>query len=165
MDLKTNLTVSKLGPESDGLLHNLLQYYVHDMAQWFRMDTQPDGSYFYDTSNVWDVYDVYLAKAGESIAGFAIIGRADDLMANDVHEFFVIRKFRRTGIGSEFASKIWSLYPGKWVVRVFEANSPAALFWRNAIGTYSRGSFTEQVKTIAERRWHFFHFSSHDLVP
>src|SRR5438067_196390 len=91
--VSSELSISRIGPESDVLLRNLFEHYVHDMAEWFDIDTKPDGSYSYDTSTIWsNGYDAYLAKIEGSIAGFALIGTADEWLgktgAHDVHEFF-----------------------------------------------------------------------------
>ena len=68
--LASNLLLSKIGCESDLLLRNLFEHYIHDMTEWFEIDTKPDGSYSYDTSAVWEKgYDAYLAKVDDSIAG------------------------------------------------------------------------------------------------
>ena len=73
----SSLSISKIGPESDVLLRNLFEHYIHDMAEWFEIDTKADGSYSYDTSVIWENgYDAYLAKIGDSIAGFALVGSA-----------------------------------------------------------------------------------------
>jgi hypothetical protein len=50
----SSLVISKIGPESDVLLRNLFEHYIHDMAEWFEIDTKADGSYSYDTSLVWE---------------------------------------------------------------------------------------------------------------
>src|SRR5580693_3847056 len=131
----SNFSIAKIGPESEVVLRNLFQYYLHDMAEWFEVDTQADGSYLYDTSSIWTKgYDAYLAKVGDFPAGFALVGPAaewlDDAGARDVHEFFVIRRFRRNGFGQTLAMLLWNEHPGKWLVRVLEANAPAVLFWR-----------------------------------
>lgn len=71
------LLISKIGPESDILLRNLFEHYIYDMSEWFEIDTKADGSYSYDTPLVWKTgYDAYLAKVGDSIAGFALVGSA-----------------------------------------------------------------------------------------
>lgn len=166
----SNLSISKIGPESEVLLRNLFQHYLHDMAEWFAIDTQPDGSYAYDTSPIWESYDVYLAKTGDSIAGFALIGSAAEWLGNtgvhDVHEFFVIRRFRRNGFGQSMATFLWNQRPGEWLVRVLEANAPAVLFWRKAIASYSRASYQpasyqEEERIVDGRPWRFFRFVSH----
>jgi predicted acetyltransferase len=159
----TKLQVSKVGPESEQLIRNLFEHYIHDMSEWLQMDTEPDGSYSYDASKLWaQGFDVHLAKSGDSIAGFAITGSADewlgDIGAHDVHEFFVLRKFRRSGMGRQLAQYIWNLHPGEWVVRVFEDNRPAIPFWRTAIAAYTNGSYQEEQRIIKGRAWRFFRF-------
>jgi hypothetical protein len=35
----------KIGPESDAVLWDLFHHYLRDMAEWFEVDANPDGSY------------------------------------------------------------------------------------------------------------------------
>jgi len=160
------LIMLKIGPESDGVLRNLFEHYMHDMAEWFKFDTEPDGRYSYDTSaGVWDRgCEVYLAKIGDSLAGFAIIGDArewlGDIDARDLREFFVIRRFRRTGIGQGMARCLWNQHPGGWLVRVFEANVPAVPFWREVVAGYTDGAYVEERRVVNDRPWRFFRFES-----
>ena len=152
----SDLLISRIGPESEVLLQNLYEHYLHDMSEWFEFDTKADGSYSYDTSLVWkNGYEAYLANIGSSIAGFALVGSAvewlGDVGAHDVHEFFVIRRFRRSGFGQRMAKLLWSERPGEWLVRVLAANSPAVLFWQTAISSYSRGSYEEQGRIVSGR--------------
>jgi predicted acetyltransferase len=159
------LLISKIGPESDVLLRNLCEHYMHDMAEWFEIDTGADGRYAYDTSRLWESgCESYLAKVGDAIAGFAIVGSAvewtGDIGAHDVHEFFVIRRFRRSGVGQRMAALVWNEYPGEWLVRVLEVNAPAVLFWRTAIARYSHGSYEEEGRVVNGRPWLFFRFVS-----
>lgn len=107
-----NLVILNIGPESDVLLRNLFEHYCHDMSEWFALDTGADGRYSYDTASVWEKeYDAYLANVGDSIAGFALIGSGGEWLGDigahdvhDVHEFFVLRKFRRHGVGRSMAT-------------------------------------------------------------
>ena len=161
----SSLSISKIGPESDIVLRNLFEYYIHDMAEWFDIDTKDDGSYSYDTSQIWQKgYDAYLAKVGDSIAGFALIGSAaewlGDVGAHDIDEFFVIRRFRRSGIGQGMATFLWNERPGEWLVRVLEANVPAVPFWRTSISNYTGGSYNEEARIVKGRPWRFFRFVS-----
>lgn len=159
----SNFILSKIGPESEILLRNLFQYYLHDMAEWFEIDTQADGSYSYDISKIWENgHDAYVAKVGDSLAGFAIVGSAaewlGDAGAHDVHEFFVIRRHRRSGCGQRMASLLWNERPGGWLVRVLELNAPAVLFWRTAISSHSGGAYEEEGRLVNGRPWRFFRF-------
>jgi predicted acetyltransferase len=160
-----NLVISQIGPESDVLLRNLFEHYCHDMSEWFELDTGADGCYSYATASVWEKgYDAYLAKVGDSIAGFALIGSGGewlgDIGEHDVHEFFIMRKFRRHGVGRSMATFLWNEHPGEWLVRVLEANAPAITFWRGEIATYSLGSYREEQHIVNGRPWKFFRFVS-----
>jgi len=157
--------LTKIGAESEVVLRNLFEHYIHDMSEFLDLDTKPDGSYSYDTSEIWAKgYDAYLAKVGDSLAGFALIGSAakwvGDIGAHDVQEFFILRRYRRGGIGRRMATLLWDDRPGEWLVRVLEANAPALPFWREAISRYSRASHQEEVRILDERPWRFFRFQS-----
>jgi predicted acetyltransferase len=159
------LSISKIGPESDVVLRSLFQHYIHDMLQWFEVETRADGSYAYDTSLIWEKgHDVYLAKLDDVSAGFAIAGSADEWLghvgASDVHEFFVGREFRRNGFGRRMATRLWNEIPGGWLVRVLEANAPAVAFWRSTVASYSGASYVEEGRKYKERPWRFFSFTS-----
>jgi predicted acetyltransferase len=165
-----DLAISRIGPEADALLRNLFEHYCHDMSEWFDFDTGADGSYSHDTASVWaGEHEAYLATIGGSIAGFALIGSASDwlgdIVARDVHEFFVMRRFRRRGVGRRMATLLWNGHPGEWLVRVFEANAPAVVFWRDAISGYSLGSYREEQRVVDGRPWRFFRFVSNAPVP
>lgn len=163
--MSPTLAISRIGSESDLLLRNLLEHYCYDMSEWFDFDTTADGSYSYDTSSIWaNGYRAYLAKVGSSIAGFALVGSAaawlGDPRGQDVHEFFVMRKFRRLGVGQSMAGLVWNEHPGEWLVRVLEANEPAVRFWRATVSAYSLGAFREEPRIIDGRSWRFFRFVS-----
>ncbi len=163
--MSLELQLSKIGPESDALLLNLLQYYAYDLAEWFDIHVGADGRYLYDTAKLWKAgYEVYLAKADGSIAGFAIVGSARDWLGDvhghDVHEFFVVRRFRKAGMGQGMAKLLWDGHPGPWLVRVLELNAPAVQFWRTVVARYSDGAFDEDSQIYNGRRWRFFRFVS-----
>jgi predicted acetyltransferase len=163
------LSILKIGSESKEVLGNLFQYYLRDMAEWFEVEIAPDGSYVYDVASVWEKgYEAYLAKAGDSVVGFALVGSAREWLgetgadgdAHDVHEFFVVREFRRGGVGQRLAVHIWNPHPGEWLVRVLEVNAPALAFWRAAIAAYTHGNRKEERRVVNGRPWVFFQFTA-----
>jgi predicted acetyltransferase len=110
-----------------------------------------------------------LAKAGDSIPGFAVVGSAKEWLGDDgtrdVHEFFVLREFRRSRVGQQMSTYIWNKYPGAWLVRVLEANAPALAFWRAAIAGYAHGRQKEESRRVHGRPWVFFRFTSPGSAP
>ena len=60
-----------------------------------------------------------------------------------VAEFFVLRGFRRTGVGRQAALLLWNRLPGQWVVRVSEGNRAGLPFWHAVVEEYTGGAFSE----------------------
>ncbi len=159
-----HLDITQVGPESESILLNLLEYYLHDMAEWFTLDIGDDGHYSYDLSRHWKQDDaVYLARVDGEPAGFAMLSRAGRWLeqANiDVEEFFVVRKFRRLGVGTKFISTLWDQQSGIWLIRVLQANLAAVPFWRNTISTYTGNDYREDPCMVGDQPWYFFSFDN-----
>ena len=58
-------------------------------------------------------------------------------------EFFVLRRFRRRGVGRAAAFPAFDRFAGPWEVRQREDNPNATAFWRRTIDDYTRGDFEE----------------------
>ena len=134
--------MERIDKSSNAIISNLFEYYLHDMAEWFRFDTGDDGRYHYDMAPHWQRGDeVYLLRCGGKLAGFALVTSAKPGQrsgrAYDVEEFFVVRRYRHTGAGDALAKTIWAIHPGQWLVRVYEGNVPAIPFWRKIISRYA----------------------------
>lgn len=167
MSEQNALTVTRVGPEANAIIENLFEHYLHDMAEWFRFDTGPDGRYGYDMAKHWARGDrVYLARVGDALAGFALVGptmpHIDDPLAYDVDEFFVIRRYRRAHVGERLARTIWDAERGQWLVRVFEGNKPAVPFWRDIVGRYTNQNYVETRTFHNAKWWAFFTFRNDD---
>ena len=59
-------------------------------------------------------------------------------------QFFVLRKYRRRGVGRAAACELFSALPGRWQVGQMPLNLPAQAFWRRVIGACTGGRFVEQ---------------------
>ena len=51
----------------------------------------------------------------------------------DMAEFFVMRKYRRHGVGRQAALEIFRRFPGPWQVRQQRFNPEATAFWHKSI--------------------------------
>lgn len=157
------LDVRRVDRSQEKVVHNLLEHYCYDMAEWFLLDANEEGNYAYPPEKVWnDDVHVYVAYLGRIPVGFALVGSATgyvgDANAKDLDEFFVVRRHRRSGIGQVLAERVWRLYPGPWLVRVFQGNVPALPFWRRTISAYTGGEFREEVRQVSDRAWSYFTF-------
>ena len=96
-------------------------------------------------------------------AGFALIGSAQryigDPKVRDMVEFFVAAHFRRNGFGRAMAEYIWNQYRSDWLIRVYQANTPAMRFWAETVAHYSSGAYLEDVRSISGDAWSYFTFA------
>jgi len=163
--LLSDIDIRQVDRSQDPVLRNLLNLYLHDMAEWFLFDSDEEGRYTYATGPLWDAgVDVYLAYHGRIPIGFGLVGAAaaytSEANAKDLEEFFVVRRYRRAGVGRALATHIWDLYRGPWIVRVYQKNLPALPFWRTAVSSYTGGRFHEEVLSVRDRPWSYFSFDS-----
>lgn len=66
-----------------------------------------------------------------------------DMITTDVHEmveFFVMKKYRKHGVGRFAADLLFRRFPGAWKLGVMEENTPALCFWKRTISSCSAAS-------------------------
>ena len=63
--------------------------------------------------------------------------------AFDMAEFFVMRRYRRKGVGAAAATAAFDRFKGPWEIRQRRENVAATAFWRRVIGGYTGGKFDE----------------------
>jgi len=143
------VTLDPAGYAEKSVLRNLLELYLHDFSEFTGEDVGPDGLYGYRyLDHYWTDPDRYpfLIRADGSVAGFALVRAAlGARMPYDMAEFFVMRKYRRAGVGSRAAKLAFDAFAGRWQVRELEANLPAQAFWRRVINEYA-GAFEERAE-------------------
>jgi predicted acetyltransferase len=62
-----------------------------------------------------------------------------------IAEFFLLRKHRRSGAGTEAAQAIFQRYPGQWEAAVARRNTAALAFWRKAVANCHGVSEIEEL--------------------
>jgi len=156
-------------PEQAPVLANLLELYCHDFSDLIDLKIGEDGRFGYPPLvRYWrdEGYLAFLIRAGGGLAGFVLVQRGSRITGAaevwDVAEFFVLRGWRRQGVGLSAALRIWEMLPGSWEVRVSVANSGARGFWLRAVTAFT-GSPANVVLTQAEgKSWQLFSFVSAD---
>jgi predicted acetyltransferase len=139
-------------------LRNLFQLYAYDFSEVLPLDVDKTGRFKEEPLDAYwnDAWRFpFLLRVHEQLAGFALVhhksklSTADDVW--DMAEFFVLRRYRRAGVGMRAAHRIFATHAGDWEVRQRNANVSATLFWRRAIYAYTEGRFTEEV--LDDERW------------
>ncbi len=136
--------------ESEPVVHKLFALYIHDLSEIVGVDVQDDGAFAMPGSypGWWDGSDSrhpFLFRADGKLAGFALVRRLSaESVTHDMGEFFVLRKYRRAGVGREVAYALFDRFPGAWEVRELPSNVPAQGFWRRIIADYTGSDFDER---------------------
>jgi len=146
-----------LAPDGFAVVRNLFALYIHDMSEFVDLDVDEDGAFAIpgSLSSYWKGPDAserfpFLIRAEGKLAGFALIRRISaDPVTYDMGEFFILRKYRRTGIGRTAARELFDHFAGAWEVREIPANTSAQAFWRRVIAEYSHGAFSEGQEFFA----------------
>jgi predicted acetyltransferase len=126
----------------EGVLGHLVEFYVYDYSEYMGWDVDGDGVFGYrHLDHYWTEPDrhPFFIRADGHLAGFALVRSGNP---HDLAEFFVMRKYRRRGIGTLAARLVFDRFPGRWEVRQLPANAAATSFWRAAIPV----SFEEEVR-------------------
>jgi len=113
-------------------------------------DLNPAGLYDYpylDHYWVEPERTPFLVRVDSNLAGFVLVSRYNYLTGMKdtwvMAEFFILRRYRRQGIGEYVARFIFSQLPGDWQVGQILENSPAITFWRKVISRFTQGDFQE----------------------
>ena len=131
-------------------LENLIQLYSYDWSELRPSDVAENGRFDdYPLDAYWqeEWRHPFLLRVDSKLAGFALISTRSHLTGasgvSDVAELFVMRRYRRRGVGRAAASAAFDQFKGSWEVRQRDENVEATAFWRRVIAEYTGGKYQE----------------------
>lgn len=161
------IEIAPAGPELESLLENLLELYAHDLSEYFDVPLQPSGRFGYPPLPLYwreEGRFPFIVKADQQIAGFILVSRGSRIshapQVWDVAEFFIMRGYRKQGIGATAAAEVFRRFPGRWEVRVLENNVPALAFWKSAIRSFAMDCGEAPYIDSQHKAWRVFSFES-----
>jgi predicted acetyltransferase len=136
-----------------------VQLYQYDFSEFDGWRLDDDGRFSVVDWHEFFVrprHVVYLIKVDGRIAGFAAAHESESFRDPDervwwMEQFFIMRGFRRRGVGERVARTLFDRMPGTWEVAEIATNTGAQAFWRATIGRYTGGEFEEV--SMSDRRW------------
>ncbi len=138
--------------EQKPVLHRLMQLYLYDTSEFTGDDASPDGVFTYRYfDEYWRKPDrfPFLIYCGANLAGFVLVNSHTVVLeqgaGRSIAEFFVMRKYRRQGVGRRAAFYAFDRFPGLWEVRENSKNFAGQEFWRTIIAEYTGGEYSEKV--------------------
>ncbi|MDR9856484.1 GNAT family N-acetyltransferase [Paenibacillus sp. VCA1] len=146
------------------VINNMYPLYLHDLSEvwnWkpnkYGVFEEDDTSTLHEQNKVFDIWwsdpsvlFPYLIRVNDHPAGFALAAAPPYTPHGSdyyLHEFFVLRSFRGTGVAEAAAAQVFKLHPGAWELQTNpkETNKRAQLFWRKTIRKYTAGFYQEEI--------------------
>jgi predicted acetyltransferase len=136
----------------------LYDYYVYDFSEILGFDVADDGRFHAPSIAAFfeePEHHAFVIRVDGALAGFALVVETSRLTGErgvrDVAEFFVLRRYRRHGVGDRAACALFDRFVGRWEVRQKRENVGAIAFWRRVTARYTNGRFDEV--TLDDERW------------
>jgi predicted acetyltransferase len=145
----------KVRESEKSVLRQLLELYAHDFSEFDGADVNEHGFYGYTHFDYYWTEDSrypFFIEVDGKLAGFVLVNEycyvVKEPGAKSIAEFFVMRKYRRQGVGKWAAVQVFEKFPGKWEVIQHGDNEPSKIFWEIVIRAYTSGNFRrERAKT------------------
>lgn len=148
-----NVKLAKASRENITVMENLMQFYIYDFSEFVELDVKEDGLFepYAGLREYWDKENErfpYFIKLGERYLGFVLVRYIilSDRNYFSMAEFFIMRKYRRKGIGRSIAEQVFNMHKGQWQIYQKESNRPAQVFWRKIIADCTKGQFKERIE-------------------
>lgn len=149
-----SISVTQAERHEKSIIRNLMQLYQYELASFTGMTIDPLGLFDYSyLDHYWTADGTatgrvpYLIRVEGQLAGFVLKNRHShldtQLETNNVAEFFVLKMYRRAGVGEAAARQLFAQFLGQWEIAVMRANHTAIAFWRKVVATASDGVFEE----------------------
>jgi predicted acetyltransferase len=141
-----DVEILKATVDDKPVLRRMLELYLYDLSAFQDSDLNCHGEFGYGhLDHYWreDGRHAFLVRRSGKLVGFVLVnthGCAPDSHFS-IAEFFVMRRYRRQGIGRAMAFHVWDTFPGRWEVGQLPGNVPAQRFWRAVVEEYTGGKF------------------------
>ncbi|MEC0128710.1 GNAT family N-acetyltransferase [Paenibacillus pabuli] len=148
-----NYELIQASKKYEDIIRNLMQFYIYDFSEFVKCDVEDDGlfgAYPY-LEDYWKEVNhrfPYIIKQEDKYIGFVLVRFIESEERNyySIAEFFIMKKYRKEGIGKAVAKQIFDLHKGQWEVYQLESNKQAQVFWNKVINEYTQGEFKDRIE-------------------
>ena len=147
------------------VLAQLQQFYQYDLSE-FEHDEPNDSGLFHVSTAIPSAADVHLIVLKGKPAGvvcYSELSNKKSVPQYRLEHLFIMRCYRKLGIGEEIVRIIFDQLPGNWDVEVSVHNDGAIAFMRQVLRRYTFRSFRELNSQDGQTR--IFEFQSTSCDP
>ena len=125
---------------------NMAKLYRYDLSEFMDWSIDPNGMYHcHGLEAYWENKNhPFIIRVNNELAGFALVASSNDNLQSSytMGEFFILRKFRKFGVGTNIALQIFNKLQGQWEVTQLINNKPSIVFWEKLISNYTQKNYT-----------------------
>lgn len=145
------LDIQLAGTDDFAALEQLLELYQYDLSDIWPQDLDVSARYGFDLTRHRraERSRAYIARSGAQYVGLALVAPAIVTRTEGtwMEQFFILKRYRRTGAGRALARHVLFSHPGLWEIGQMPGNVAATAFWRRVIGEVTGEQFVEQQVT------------------
>ncbi|PZD97278.1 GNAT family N-acetyltransferase [Paenibacillus sambharensis] len=148
----------KVSEDQKSVLRQLIELYEYDFSEFNDADINQYGYYGYKYfDHYWteDKRQAYFIKVNGQYAGFTMVNDHCSIIqeedARAITEFFIMRKYRRRGIGQAAAALVFDTHKGWWEVLQHGNNEVSKQFWEQTVQSYTGGDY--RIENVTTEYW------------
>lgn len=147
-----NITLQPVLFEEREILSNLIEKYHYEFTQYEPRDVNKLGLYGYQYLDFYWTDEkrwAYFIVVDGNLAGFVLVRNhpLEDTKTDFViSEFFVMYKYRRSGVGRQAFLQVLDKHKGMWRICLHPKNIASVCFWQKVINEHTKGQF-ELIKS------------------
>ncbi|MCX7001606.1 MAG: GNAT family N-acetyltransferase [Candidatus Sumerlaeota bacterium] len=140
------IDLSKAALSEKSLLQRMMQLYQYDFSEFEGNDLDDHALFNYKYLDHYWVEEgrtPLIVSVDGRLAGFVLVNKHSYTAQERfcIAEFFIMRKYRRKGIGKEVAHRVFDMFGPLWEVQQTKKNTAAQDFWRSVVNEYTNGDF------------------------
>lgn len=143
-----NIRIDPILIEQKSVLVQMLELYQYDFSEFSNDDINEYGYFGYGhIDDYWNEKGrhPFFIRVDGKLAGLVLVRSCcehNNLQnPHNIAEFFVMKKYRKKGVGREAAIKIFDMFPGGWEISCWTNNLPAQSFWGKVVTGYTGGKY------------------------
>ncbi|QVM93510.1 GNAT family N-acetyltransferase [Pseudomonas entomophila] len=145
--MDATLELLQTGPDQADLVRNLYQFYAYESSDWEQEDVEVDGRFYIHEPHFeryWQSpgWSATLVLVDGFIAGFVLVERSElpGIDAFELADLFILKKYRRLGIGRAVARQFLCEGDADWLLRWHGADAVATQFCRALLADLPRAT-------------------------
>ena len=120
--------------------------YLYDFSEFEGTDLDDHGLFGYRYLDDYWVEEgrvPLIVRLSGRLVGFVLVNKHSYTREDRfcIAEFFIMRKYRRQGIGKEVAHRVFDMFGPLWEIQQIKENTAAQAFWRKVVSEYTDGEY------------------------